>query len=73
MERVENVGKRTPSDPMKTGCRGKSRHFAGDLINIRQSRVEEGVENVGKRMECYGDWLPWQDSIGLQFVSSRET
>ena len=23
-ERVENVGKRTPSDPMETGCRGKS-------------------------------------------------
>ena len=23
-ERVENVGKRTPSDPMETGCRGKN-------------------------------------------------
>ena len=23
-EGVENVGKRTPSDPMKTGCRGKN-------------------------------------------------
>ena len=23
-EGVENVGKRTPSDPMETGCRGKS-------------------------------------------------
>ena len=23
-EGVENVGKRTPSDPMDTGCRGKS-------------------------------------------------
>ena len=24
-------------------------HFARDLVNIQQSRVEEGVENVGKR------------------------
>ena len=23
-EEVENVGKRTPSDPMETGCRGKN-------------------------------------------------
>ena len=23
-ERVENVGKRTPSDPMETGCHGKN-------------------------------------------------
>ena len=42
---VENVGKRTPSDPMETGCRGKS----PSLVNIPQGIVEEGVENVGKR------------------------
>ena len=55
MKWVENVGKRTPSDPMETGCRGKrpsdiaACHFARDLESIQQSRVEEGVENVNKR------------------------
>ena len=100
-EGVENVGKRTPSDPMETACRGKSpsdcresvretliqqriyskvklrrgskmsanglhrirrrrfavarvnrtaaSQFARDLVNIKQSIVEEGLENVGKR------------------------
>ena len=39
---------------METGCRGKSYRtaacqFAGDLVNIEQTIVEEGVVNVGKR------------------------
>ena len=51
---MENVGKRTPSDPMETGClarvhRTAARQFARDLVNIRQGIDEEGVDNVGKR------------------------
>ena len=49
---MENVGKRTPSDPMETGCRGKhpsDRESVRERVNIQQSIVEEGVENVGKR------------------------
>ena len=38
-EGVENVGKRTPSDPMETGCRGKN------LSNRRMS--------VRKRLSTY--------------------
>ena len=55
MDGLENVGKRTPSDPMETGCRGKNPsdccacQFARDLVNIHQSRVVEGMVNVGKR------------------------
>ena len=45
---VENVSKRTPSDPMETACHGKSpldcrESLQRDLINIQQSIVEEGV------------------------------
>ena len=51
---MENVGKRTPSDPMETGCRGKSPSDRRETVrkrlsNIRQGIAEEGVENVGKR------------------------
>ena len=37
-----------------------------DLVNIHQSGVVAGVENVGKRTDSIGsdeDGLPWQDSI----------
>ena len=49
--------------------------FARDLVNIQQSIVEEGggkcrqTDSIGSD----GDWLPWQESIGLPRVSSRET
>ena len=53
---VEDVGKRTSSDPMETGCRSRSPSDCREsvrerliLVNIQQSIVEEGVENVGKR------------------------
>ena len=55
---VENVGKRTPSDPMETGCRGTSpsdcrMSFRESLSiytpYIQQTIVVRGVENVGKR------------------------
>ena len=57
-EGVENVGKRTPSDPMETGCRGTSpsdcrMSFRESLSiytpYIQQTIVVRGVENVGKR------------------------
>ena len=34
-EGVENVGKRTPSDPMETGCRGKSPSYC--RVSVRES------------------------------------
>ena len=52
---MENVGKRTPSDPMETGCRGKNTSDCREsvrerlIVNIQQSIVEETMENVGKR------------------------
>ena len=51
---MENVGKRTPSDPMETGCRGKCPsdcHLSvcEGLSKYTRTIVEEGVENVGKR------------------------
>ena len=67
---MENVGKRTPSDPMETGCHGTSpsdcRMSFRESLSIytlykQQTIVVRGVENVGKRtpsdpMEtgCYG-------------------
>ena len=55
-EEVKNVGKRTPSDPMETGCRGKNPSHCRESVrkrlskySIQQSIVEEEVENVGKR------------------------
>ena len=36
-EGVENVGKRTPSDPMETGCRGKSPSDRCMLVRKRLS------------------------------------
>ena len=49
--------------------------FARDLVNIQQGVVEEGVENVGQTDSIGSDGvgLPWQESIGLPCVSSRET
>ena len=49
--------------------------FARDLVNIQQSIVEEGggkcrqTDSIGSD----GDGLPWQESIGLPRVNSRET
>ena len=54
----KNVGKRTPSDPMETGCRETSpsvcrMSFRESLSiytpYIQQTIVVRGVENVGKR------------------------
>ena len=57
--------------------RTAANQFARDLVNIQQSIVEDGVENVGKQtpsdlMEtgCRGKN---PGSIGLPRVSSRET
>ena len=35
---VENVGKRTPSDPMETGCRGKSPSDCRESVRERLSK-----------------------------------
>ena len=48
--------------------------FAGDLVNIQQTIVEEGgkcrqTDSIGSD----GDGLPWQESIGLPPVSLRGT
>ena len=37
-EGVENVGKRTPSDPMETGCRGKSPSDRRETVCERLSK-----------------------------------
>ena len=37
-EGVENVGKRTPSDPMETGCRGKSPSDRRETVRERLSK-----------------------------------
>ena len=50
-------------------------HFARALVYIQQSIVEEGggkcrqTDSIGSD----GDGLPWNESIGLPHVSSRET
>ena len=53
-EWVENVGKRTPSNPMETGCRGKNpsdcrMSVRGRLSTYTASYSYGGVEIVGKR------------------------
>ena len=37
-EGVENVGKRTPSDPMETGCRGKNPSDCRESVRERLSK-----------------------------------
>ena len=37
-EGVENVGKRTPSDPMETGCRGKNSSDCRESVRERLSK-----------------------------------
>ena len=37
-EEVENVGKRTPSDPMEPGCRGKSPSDCRETVRGRLSK-----------------------------------
>ena len=37
-EWVENVGKRTPSDPMETGCRGKSPSDRRETVRERLTK-----------------------------------
>ena len=37
-EGVENVGKRTPSDPMTTGCRGKSPSDRRETVREKLSK-----------------------------------
>ena len=47
---VENVGKRTPSDPMETGCRGKNssdRH-----MSIRDRLSLQSVRNSHEIQSC---------------------
>ena len=51
---MENVGKRTPSDPMETGCRGTSpsdcRMSVRERLSMYTAKYRwRGVENVGKR------------------------
>ena len=58
-EGVENVGKRTPSDPMETGCRGKN---PSDCRESVRERLSIGSD---------GDGLQWQESIGLPGVSNN--
>ena len=77
---VENVGKRTPSDPMETGCRGTSpsdcRMSVRESLRIYTARYS--CEGGGKCRQTDsigsdGDGLPWNESIGLPHVSSRGT
>ena len=77
---VENVGKRTPSDPMETGCRGTS--LSDCRMSVRESlriyTARYSCEGCGKCRQTdsigsNGDGLPWNESIGLPHVSSRET
>ena len=37
-EGVENVGKRTPSDPMETGCRGKNPSDSRESVRERLNK-----------------------------------
>ena len=37
-EGVENVGKRTPSDPMETGCRGKNPSDSRETVRERLNK-----------------------------------
>ena len=43
---MENVGKRTPSDPMETGCRGKS-------PSDRRETVRERLSNISFKNEAF--------------------
>ena len=77
---VENVGKRTPSDPMETGSRGKNPSDFRESVRERLSEYTAKY-SIGGGGKCGqtdsigsdGDGLPWQESIGLPRVSSRET
>ena len=80
-EEAENVGKRTPSDVMETGCHGKR---PSDSLRVSSRETQKytaryslvkGVENIGKRTpsdpretDCRSKRL--SDS---PHVSSRET
>ena len=77
-EGVENVGKRTPSDPMETGCRGKNPLDCRESVRERLSKCTAKYSSGGggkcrqtDSIGSDGDGLPWQESIGLPRVSSR--
>ena len=79
-EGVENVGKRTPSDPMETGCRGKSppdrRETVRERLTKYTARYKWGRGGKCRQTDSIGsdgDGLPWQESIGPPHVSSQET
>ena len=77
-EGVENVGKRTPSDPMETGCGGKNPSDCRMSVRGRLSK-DTGKYSWGgdgkcpqtDSIGCNGDVLPWQESIGLPRVSNN--
>ena len=77
---LKNVGKRTSSDPMETGCRGMSPSDCRMSVRERLSicTAKYSCEGGGKCWQTDsigsdGDGLPWSESIGLPHVSSRET
>ena len=53
-EGIENVGKRTPLDPMKTGCRGKSPSDCRE--SVCETLMETGCRDKSKSGEL-GSWL----------------
>ena len=68
-EGVENVGKRTPSDPMETGCRGKSppdrRETVRERLNKYATKYSSGGGGKCRQTDSIGsdgDGLPWQES-----------
>ena len=77
---VENVGKRTPSDPMETGCRGTSPSDCHVSVRERLS-IHTAKYRWRRGGKCWqtdsigsdGDGLPWNESIGLPHVSLRES
>ena len=79
-EGVEIVGKRTPSDPMETGCRGKNpsdcRKSVCERLSKYTAKYSKGGGGKCRQTDSIGsdgDRLPWQESIGLPQVSLRET
>ena len=73
---VENVGKRTPSDPMQTGCPSDCRVSVRERLSKYTARYSwwgggkcRQTDSIGSD----GDGLLWQKSIGLPRVSLRDT
>ena len=65
---TDSIGSDGDGSPLQESIGLAACQFARDLVMIQQSRVEEGVEIVGKRPDSIGsegDGLPRQESIGL--------